>query len=269
VAATYTRRLTGVVTEVVPVAGLLAQTALGDEFTERDTALVRQLAAVEPAALDRALYSPDDFLRWADGPLSADQRQRVFALLGRYGITVAVAAASGGATGTSALLGELRRASGIDPLLDHLRRRFVDAADRLRAATALGALDAAAADHGPQLPPAPRAAMAELRAGVAGVRRHPLMRQQDLAPALADLAGGRLVLAERDAAALVALATGTTTLACLALDPGTPPATAADAAAAQAAHWRRLEFTAASRPLQRHARTAREVCEAFLFDTRP
>ncbi|NJP45659.1 GTPase [Actinacidiphila epipremni] len=268
VAATYGRRLTGIVTEVVPVAGLLAQTALGDEFGEQDAALVWRLAAVEPAALERALYSPDDFLRWADGPLTAEQRQRIFGLLGRYGIAAAVAAVSGGVRGTSALLRELRRASGIDPLLDHVQRRFVDAADRLRAATALGALEAVA-DPGPALPPPARAALDAMRAGIAAVRRHPLMRQQDLAAALADLAGGRLVLAEPDTAALVALATGTTTLACLSLTPGTPPTTVAATAATHATHWRTLESTAASPQARRHARTAREICEALLFDALP
>ncbi|MFJ4982350.1 dynamin family protein [Streptomyces sp. NPDC088732] len=266
VAATYTRRLTGMVTEVVPVAGLLAQTAMGDEFTERDTALVRRLAASDSVALDRALYSPDDFLRWADGPLSADQRQRVFTLLGRYGIATAVAAVSSGVPGTRALLGELRRASGIDPLLDHMGRRFVYAADRLRAAAALGVLETGAAAG--QAPPAAWPGLDALRAGIDAVRRHPLMRQQELATALADLAGERLALSEPDVASLVALATGATAPACLGLAPGSTPAALSAAAAEQAAHWRRLEFTAPSRPAQRHARTARELCEAFVFDAR-
>ncbi|MFF4835974.1 dynamin family protein [Streptomyces sp. NPDC001315] len=269
VAATYTRRLTGMVTEVVPVAGLLAQTALGDEFTEQDTLLVRRLAT-DRAALERALYSPDDFLCWETGPLSAEQRQRAFALLGRYGIATAVAAVAEGATSTRSLLDELRRACGIDPLLAHMKRRFIDAADRLRAAAALTALDAvasaAAAGAGQALTTPARAALDELRAGIAGVRRHPLMRQQDLAAALSDLAGGRLVLPEPDSAALVALATGATTQSCLALAPGAAPTAVAAAAAEQAAYWRRLEFTAPSRPVQRHARTARELCEAFLFE---
>lgn len=267
-AATYTRRLTGMVTEVVPVAGLLAQTALGDDFTERDAMLVRRLADADPAELDRALYSPDDFLRWENGPLSADQRRRVFELLGRYGIATAVAAVARGTTGARALLDELRRASGIDPLLDHIGRRFVDAADRLRASAALGALESAAAQGvAAAQGGAAQGAVDELRAGIAAIRRHPMMRQQELAGALADLAGGRLDLPQPDRAALIALATGSSAAACLTLPPEARPAAVAAAAAEQAARWRRLESTAPSRPARTHARTARELCEAFLFDS--
>ncbi|MEU6297744.1 GTPase [Streptomyces erythrochromogenes] len=274
VAATYATRLTGLLSGVVPVAGLLAQTALGEEFTEADAVLVRRLATAPRADLDRALYSPHEFLHWPDGPLDGPGRARVLDLLGCYGIGAAVDAVPAPADlGARALLAELRAASGIDALLDEIARRFDTAADRLRAAAALGLLDDAArtALGGGDAPaPAARRALDDLRAGVAALRRHPLLRQSELAPALADFAAGRLRLSEPDSVALLRLATGTTTAACLGLPepaPGTTASQSAHAArtaAESAARWRRLE-SGPSRVLQRHARTARELCEELYF----
>ncbi|MFJ9548163.1 dynamin family protein [Streptomyces erythrochromogenes] len=276
VAATYTTRLTGLLSGVVPVAGLLAQTALGEEFTEADAVLLRRLAAAPRDDLDRALYCPHEFLHWPDGPLDAPGRARVLDLLGCYGIGAAVdavpALAGGPGPGARALLAALREASGIDVLLDEIGRRFDAAADRLRAAAALGLLDEAArtalGGEGPD--PAARRALDDLRAGVAALRRHPLLRQTELAPALADFAAGRLRLSEPDAESLLRLATGTTTAACLGLPEPAPGTTASQAAHAArtaadaAARWRQLE-SGPSRILQRHARTARELCEELYF----
>ncbi|MFF3674442.1 dynamin family protein [Streptomyces sp. NPDC002120] len=273
VAATYTARLTGLLSGVVPVAGLLAQTALGEEFTEADAALLGRLATAPRADLDQALYSPQEFLRWPDGPLDAPGRARVLDLLGCHGISAAVdAVPTLAAPGARPLLAALRAASGVDALLDEIRERFVAAADRLRAAAALGLVDEAArtALGDEALAPAARRALDDLRAGVAALRRHPLLRQTELAPALADLAAGRLRLSAPDTEALLRLATGTTTAACLGLPepaPGTtaaPSAHAARTAAEAAARWRQLE-PGPSRVLQRHARTARELCEELYF----
>lgn len=264
IGATYTRLLSGKVAEVVPVVGLLAQTALGDGFTERDTALVRRLAGAGAGELDLALYSPDDFRRWESGPLTAEERERMLDLLGRYGIAVAVAAVRAGA-GTGTLLGELRRASGVDALLDHVQRRFVAASDRLRATAALGLLEEIAAAAIRADPSAStRTAVDCLRQGVAAVRQHPMLRQAELSAALEDLASGRLLLPEGQAAALIALATGRDPAECLGCGEGAAPGRVASAAAAQVTEWRRVE-SGPSRVARRHARTARVLCEEFYF----
>ncbi|MFD4869385.1 GTPase [Streptomyces sp. NPDC058412] len=279
VAATYTARLTGLLSGVVPVAGLLAQTALGEEFTEADAALLRRLVTAPREDLDKALYSPQEFLHWPDGPLDMPGRARVLDLLGCYGISAAVdAVPTLAGPGARPLLAALREASGIDALVDEIRQRFVAAADRLRAAAALGLLDEAArtALGDVALAPAARRALDALRAGVAALRRHPLLRQTELAPALADFAAGRLRLSGPDTEALLRLATGTTTAACLGLPEPAPGTTmsgsasasasahAARTAAEAAARWRQLE-SGPSRVLQRHARTARELCEELYF----
>ena len=271
VAATYRARLTGVVADVVPVVGLLAQTALGDDFAEGDAALVHRLASAPRDALEEALYSPEEFLDWEDGPLDRGERSRLLDLLGGYGIIAAVDALTGpsvGGGGARPLLEALRRSSGVDALLTQVHDRFVSAADRLRAASALGLLDEAAqaALRTDGLPASARDALDTLRVRIAALRRHPLLRQSELGEALADLAAGRLRLDEADTAALVALATGGGPAACLGLpEPGRAgDRLVAGAAAEAAARWRLLE-SGPSRLVQRHARTARELCEEFFF----
>ncbi|MFJ1592956.1 dynamin family protein [Kitasatospora albolonga] len=256
---TYARRLTGLVADVVPIAGLLAQTSRCERFTDRDTASVALLAALPPARLERVLYSADAFLSWPDGPLGSEERRRLLSLLGRYGILVAARRYDGGST--RALLAELRRCSGFDALEERVRREFVDRADHLRAATALRALAAVAHGLGPG------GAGDELRAGLAPVRRHPVLRQAALSAALADLAAGRLTLDEDRAGALGLLTRGRTAAECLGL-PATAPATETAArAAAEAGRWRAYE-TAPRRSTREHARTARALCEALYFAAR-
>ncbi|GAB7105066.1 50S ribosome-binding GTPase [Streptomyces phaeofaciens JCM 4814] len=270
VAATYATRLTGMVSHIVPVVGLLAQTAGGDEFTEDDTALLRRLTEVPRESLEEALYSPEEFAEWADGPLDKAGRLRLLDLLGAYGIALAVdllTGADGGPAvrGTGALLDRLRAASGLDALVREIQARFVSAADRLRAASALQALDdLALAVPGATADPAVRDTLAALRSDVAALRRHPLLRQTELGSALAELASGTLSLGDADAAALVALATGTDAAACLRLPPDAPAHDIARTAAEAAAGWRVREASG-PRPLRRHARTARELCEEFHF----
>ncbi len=267
VAATYTTRLTGMVSHIVPVVGLLAQTAGGDEFTEDDTALLRRLTDVPPDVLEEALYSPEEFAEWTDGPLDRAARLRLLDLLGVYGIALAVGLLTGAdgrpaVRGTGALLERLREESGLDALVREMDERFVSAADRLRAASALQSLDDLTLAA--QAVPAAREAWAALRAGVAALRRHPLLRQTELGSALAELANGTLPLGDTETAALIALATGTDAASCLRLPPDAPAHDIARAAAREAAHWRTREASG-PRAVRRHARTARELCEEFHF----
>jgi 50S ribosome-binding GTPase len=274
VAATYTARLTGMVAHIVPVVGLLAQLAGGEEFTEDDTELLRRVAALPQRERDAALYSPQEFAEWPDGPLERAQQVRLLDLLGTYGIRVGVAALNGGGSapdtatvGTRALLDALSAASGLDALREEIDRRFVAAADRLRAASALQALDEAAfagLRDGGEGDPELREALSSLRAGVAALRRHPLLRQTELGAALAELAKGGLPISEAEGSALVALATGADTAACLGLPSHAPAAEVTRAAAVAARHWRTRESTG-PRAVRRHARTARELCEEFYF----
>ncbi|MER7706791.1 dynamin family protein [Kitasatospora sp. NPDC097605] len=269
VAATNAGRLAGLVDAVLPVVGLLAQTALGDDFTEPDAALVRRLADAPAADLRRALYSGRRFLDWDGAPLTRPERERLFGLLGVYGVDTALTAArraraEGRPIGAAALLAEFRAASGIAAVVEHLRLRFVDAADALRSAAALGAVEAALGT-GEGLP---ADVLQQARARIGDLRRHPELRRHELARALAAVAGHRLELDEDTAAALIALATGRTPAARLRLPADTSAADLRRAAARAARDWRRLE-DGPLRDVGRYARIARELCEGIYFATPP
>ncbi|BCB81606.1 50S ribosome-binding GTPase [Phytohabitans flavus] len=260
IAGRYSRSLTGLVGTIVPVVGLLAQAAAGDGYTDDDTARIARLAATTEADLTEALYSGDAFLAWDAGPLPAGDRRRLLGLLGRHGIAEAFAAWHSGTRGSAAMLSHLRAASGIDELESEIRGRFVASADRLRAARAIHSLDQAAGGAGGD-----DRVLVALRAGLAEVRTHPLMRQAELGTALADLASGTLTLPEPDGRELVALATGGSPAACLGLPAGTDRPTQAREADRLAARWRVIENTARQRVTRRHARAARELYEALYF----
>ncbi|MFB8236953.1 dynamin family protein [Kitasatospora purpeofusca] len=269
VAATNADRLAGLVDEVLPVVGLLAQTALGDDFTEPDAALVRRLADAPAGELRRALYSGRRFLDWDTGPLARSERDRLFGLLGVYGIDTALAAArrkraEGRPIGAAALLAEFRAASGIAAVVEQLSRRFVDTADVLRSAAALGAVEAALG-AGEDLP---ADLFRRARTRIGELRRHPELRRHELARALAAVAGRRIELDQDAAEALIALATGRTPAARLRLPEDTTPAELRRVAARAARDWRRLE-DGPLRDVGRYARTARELCEAIYFATPP
>lgn len=264
IASRYADELTGLVATVLPVAGLLAETALGDVFTEADTQLIVRLAGVDRDQVEDALYSADDFRGFTDGPLDLPQRERLLGLLGVYGLWVALGLVDGGARTTAAMLAGLRDQSGIDGLLEYVGQQFVLAADRLRATTALAALEEASwlgssADS--------RSVLEGLRAELDGIRRHPAMRQAGLIPALRDLGSGRLALGEDDSAALVALATGQDDAARFRLPSGAPTATVLAEVQRWVTRWRVLE-AAPSRVVARHARLARELCETTYFALR-
>ncbi|MFJ8431103.1 dynamin family protein [Kitasatospora sp. NPDC094019] len=269
VAATNAGRLAGLVDEVLPVVGLLAQTALGDEFTEPDAALVRRLADAPAGEARRALYSGRRFLDWDTGPLTRTERERLFGLLGVYGIDTALTAArrtraEGRSIGAAGLLTEFRAASGITAVVDHLCLRLVDAADVLRSAAALGAVEAALG-AGEDLP---ADLLRQARARIGELRRHPELRRHELARALAAVAGRRIELDPDAAGALIALATGRTPAARLRLPEDTAPAELRRAAARAARDWRRLE-DGPLRDVGRYARIARELCEGIYFATPP
>ncbi len=253
VAGRYARELRGLVAAVVPVVGLLAETATGAELTERDLRLLRAVADAGPDAAEDALDSAAGFLGWHDGPLPETDRARLLRLFDVYGLRLGVALARAGVTRSDDVLARLTTDSGVGGLVAHIDRYFVRSADRLRAASVVAALD--------------RAAWADdaLRGELNRFRREPAMRQVALTGALTDLAERRLAPADDEAAALVDLATGDTDRARLGLPADASAADLRAAAEAWTGRWRRLEG-GPGRLLARHARTAREMCEEVYFN---
>ncbi|MFF5229369.1 dynamin family protein [Dactylosporangium sp. NPDC000521] len=259
IAARYHQRLTTQVAEVIPIVGLLAQTALGETFTEDDTQLLRRLVPLSEADRDELLFSPDDFRAGDVTDLPPAARERLLGLLGVYGIRQALAALDGGVTGTVRLLAELRRLSGIDALTAAIDRHFAGSADWLRVDRVLSNLEPLTwtgrdADE--------RDVLAGLREELAQVRRDPRLRRAALATVLTAAGEGALAEAGEE---LLALVTGEDPAARLGQPPDTDPAQLRAAADRQIERWRALEGSP-SRSLARHARTVREAYESLYFE---
>jgi hypothetical protein len=125
-------RLSADVAAVVPVLGLLAETAETYALTETDAAALVELAR---SPSETMLWGPDHLLA-EPTPVPAPQRARLLALLGIYGIQSALALINDGCRGA----GPLREALGERSGLAEVRRRLDDTFTRR--AGALQTLDA-------------------------------------------------------------------------------------------------------------------------------
>jgi 50S ribosome-binding GTPase len=266
-ARAYSERLAGLVAAVLPVLGLIAETALGDRFTEADMIplhALHRLSATDRDTLETALYGADDFLTLPELPLTTAERERLLSLLGIYGIKVALDELDRGCQGAAALLAALRAHSGIDPLLGQLSRQFIGLADPLRARQAIQALDAVTWLGGS---PAEVAVLTRLREELDTVRQHPRLRQFALQDSLTDLQAGRWEAPGGVASELSALATGIDLPAQLGLDPSAKPGEIRQLLLTRITAWKLLENT--NRSTYRYARAVREYLESLYLSLPP
>ena len=91
----YATRLRAEVSTVVPVIGLLAETADSGSFTEGDAATLRELAALDPDERELLLLGPDAFLDDAV-PIDRERRRRVLDLLDLHGVRRALESVDAG-----------------------------------------------------------------------------------------------------------------------------------------------------------------------------
>ena len=132
-AAAAKERLSAVVSEVVPVMGLMAETAATDHFTEADAYALAALAKLDELDLEDALLSPQDLLD-ADVPdVSRDALRRLLTMLDLHGVAVGVELVQGGAKGAGALLRGFRTRSGLEPLAEVVEHGFARRAHALKA----------------------------------------------------------------------------------------------------------------------------------------
>ncbi|UWE13861.1 dynamin family protein [Actinacidiphila bryophytorum] len=162
VATRYAESLRTLLSDVLPVAGLVAQATAGGAVTEADARAVAELAACCPPGERRPLLARKETLLAADLPVPPAARERLHRLLGLFGLREALALADSGVRGAPALVAGLRRGCGVEALLSALDQRFVRHADVLRSDAALAALDRIG---WASAPPAERAALAALRSG--------------------------------------------------------------------------------------------------------
>jgi dynamin family protein len=140
-AAKHSRQLGRDVATVLPVVGLLAETAEA-RFTQADADAIRALAALGPADREVMLLGPDYFTG-LDSAVGPAQRERLYAMLRPFGLRRLLRAADAGASGP-AMVDELRQCSGMAAVRSGIDRRFRARAAALKAAKVLAALAASA-----------------------------------------------------------------------------------------------------------------------------
>ena len=129
------------VADVVPVAGLLAETAGAGRLTAADRDALARLATLPAGELTLLLTSADLF-RSRPAPVGAEQRERLLTRLDLYGIGFACAAlAAEPRLGTGELVRRLAAASGLPRLRDTLDRSFRWRSDAIKAGWALTRLE--------------------------------------------------------------------------------------------------------------------------------
>ena len=132
------------VADVLPVIGLLAETAETGAFTAADAEALRALAGVDPAMF-AAMTMAGDLFTTLDAPVDTPTRVRLLQLLDLYGIAQAVEIIRA-EPGVSA--GELRRrlldASGLAELRRRLGEIFGSRTDGIKASAALASIAALA-----------------------------------------------------------------------------------------------------------------------------
>jgi hypothetical protein len=136
-----------VVQTVVPVAGLLAETAA--TVTELEVAHLRLIARLPPAELERLLLSTDRFLsRASELDLGRAEREHLLRRFGVFGIRVSASLLSQGVVSTASQLArELLDRSGLDDLTAILRVLFLERSEVLKCRSALLGVDAIARAH--------------------------------------------------------------------------------------------------------------------------
>jgi hypothetical protein len=135
-------RVRRVVQTVVPVAGLLAETAA--TVTQEEFAQLSRIAELTPDQVEDLLVSTDRFL--VERPelrLTDLEREALLARFGVFGVRLASVMIRQGVTATAtALAHELTRRSGLEGLHEVLRSLFFDRRDLLKSRSALLAVDA-------------------------------------------------------------------------------------------------------------------------------
>ncbi|KNC19836.1 GTP-binding protein [Arthrobacter sp. RIT-PI-e] len=132
--------------EVVPIAGLLAQTAR--TLRQEEYHALALLAAVDRTAREGLLLSADRFVRIEFSPdVGQEARAALLERFGLFGIRLACALLQGSVHTASDLARELARRSGLDQLLLLMGQQFQERAAQLRARTALTGVEALVRSH--------------------------------------------------------------------------------------------------------------------------
>ncbi|TVT24198.1 GTPase [Amycolatopsis rhizosphaerae] len=132
------------VADVLPVIGLIAESAESGGFTSADAEALRQLSALDEATLETMLMAADIFTSW-DCEVPAGTRLRLLEKLDLFGIRCAIEAIRADPEITAgALRRMLLEASGLEAVRARLNVVFAARADGIKAAAALASVTALA-----------------------------------------------------------------------------------------------------------------------------
>lgn len=150
-AAEHNFTLRHAVSQVLPLVGLMAESALTGNFTEADADTLREIAALDAPVRDLLFMSTDFFVR-PEVPVDIDARERLLTRLDRYGARQAVdAIIADPQITTGALRQMLENGSGFPQLHRIIDGVFSVRADDIKSAVALAALDQLATKSPPQV----------------------------------------------------------------------------------------------------------------------
>ncbi|MBB5154392.1 dynamin family protein [Saccharopolyspora phatthalungensis] len=132
------------VADVLPVIGLLAETAESGEFTAADAEALRGLARLDDTTRETLLLSADLFTSW-ECDVPAGTRSRLLERMDLYGVRCALEAIDADPEITAgALRRRLLDSSGLASVLNRLDTVFRARADGIKAAAALASVTALA-----------------------------------------------------------------------------------------------------------------------------
>jgi hypothetical protein len=261
--------LGGLVLTVVPVTGLLAEATACDLITRADADALVTLARSGPTVRRALRLSDTWFLDKLpdDAPVDRAIRQGLLHRLGRYGIEEAITAIDAGITDPTGIGNALTAASGIEDLIDLLRRHFMAAADPIRVDAAAYALTHDLAEAG--LPwqaddPNELAALTALLDTVTWLRREPAMQRVALADVARVHAEKQLHLDEDAVADLRRVMTEQTIAGQLGCPADADRAALAAAAAALVGRWKDIEYDTPRRA-RHHVTLVRDMWEHLYF----
>ncbi|HEU4347727.1 MAG TPA: dynamin family protein [Actinoplanes sp.] len=141
------RNVRRVVQTVVPVAGLLAETAV--TLTETEVAHLRRVAEADVRDAEDLLLTADRFLeRMPELGLTSIEREALLRRFGLFGVRLAAALLRRGTASTATELArDLAERSGIGQLQEVLRTLFFERRDVLKSRSGLLAVDAVVRAH--------------------------------------------------------------------------------------------------------------------------
>jgi hypothetical protein len=249
-------RIRGLVHTVLPVAGLLAETA--STMTPADFTDLSELARVGPSATAPLLLSAARFV----APTRAvrvppEARRRLLGLLGMYGVRLSLDAIREGSGDREMLCMVLRERSGLTELRRLLLTQFAQRRDVLKADGALRAIEAVTRTDPIPAAPRLRQAVERLRAGaheLAEIRLLTELRMGSVAGRPEQLAVMERLLGGQ----------GSSVVNRLALRPDSPVETVHAAITGMHAHWRRVAQNPLTDPsVARAAQVLQRTCEGL------